>query len=397
MKMTKKNITFCALVLILVFESIIKYQGVNWVTNEYGTLASMTGKSLGVFVASSLLVVSILLLFSLRKENKTILICGYFLIVFGVIWSIADYKGLTLFYLNASPILLICFGMIYMIGQSNIIQLCMEKSCGYLAIFYTVLSFINALYFMKNYTKMRMADGKVIEYFALALFLTAIWNLVAVQSKTSVFLIYILCVIHIITSSIIVSRGWFLQACTLTVFCHLSNSDRSSKYKVVRIFVTILCSLIVGIILMYYFNDSFEFLFARLYEDTRTGQYQIFFKQVSIIDLLVGKGLNAHYKFGANGDYQAIDNQFIYWMFKYGAFPMICYLTPFVLAIVRAFVNHDSRELLLKRIYVPLMWVASMAGISIYYGLKMDIAHFYILLTIVRLAIKPYISIRGGK
>ena len=82
--------------------------------------------------------------------------------------------------------------------------------------------------------------------------------------------------------------------------------------------VLLLIIAILGI--SYIFPEVTGNLFERGFEDTRSGQYIVFFAQHSWSDLICGLGLNATYSYLGNDNYPFFDNQFMFVMFHYGIF-----------------------------------------------------------------------------
>ena len=85
---------------------------------------------------------------------------------------------------------------------------------------------------------------------------------------------------------------------------------------------------IVGI--SYIFPNITGSLFERGFEDTRSGQYVVFFlNNTHGMILLLGLGLNATYTYLGNDFYPYFDNQFMFIMFHYGILPVISWIVVY--------------------------------------------------------------------
>jgi hypothetical protein len=388
MKKINTSFVFLVLVFTLVLESILKYIGVEWIANEYGTLASMGGNSLGrikvlCFVELIILVIGC---FPIKKNKLTF--CALLMILFGVFWSTYSFHGMAFFYWADSPLLLLQTGIIYIVAQNYKVQYWFEKTCGLLAILYTVLAFYNGVYFVTYYSGMRMADGIVIEYFYTALFLTAIWNSVMDRTRKNVILVCLMSVIIFICAIITSSRGWIFQASILVVFCYFTSSNRKASFKIITLCIFFLAIFAIYATLINFFDSALFLVISRVNEDTRFGQYTMFFEQVPIRKLITGAGADASYDFAGVTDYKYIDNLFLYLLFHYGLVPTLLYLYPYVKAL---FIQRNSIELSWwKKNCAVLMWLAAMMGVSIYCSLKLDIAQLYLSIVSIRFSLRHY-------
>ena len=113
-------------------------------------------------------------------------------------------------------------------------------------------------------------------------------------------------------------------------------------------------------------------LFNRIGEDTRSGQYEIFFSQVSPLSLLWGNGINAGYSFLGNSNYKYFDNQFIYMMFHYGMIPILCMIgviSDLFRKIKRSNLNKDEKAFIFGCRLMSIFFLAALGGLSVYYKL----------------------------
>lgn len=116
------------------------------------------------------------------------------------------------------------------------------------------------------------------------------------------------------------SRGWVLQTLVL-LFVFVAVLGNRNRY--VKFLMGLLLIFIAILGVSYVFPEITGNLFNRGVEDTRSGQYVIFFAQHSWKDLILGLGINASYSYLGNVNYTYFDNQFMFVMFHYGIFPVI--------------------------------------------------------------------------
>lgn len=382
LKITVKELFFYLLVFTLVAESILKYINSAWVSNEYGTVISNTGKVMAEWKIAQIILVVILFFISFPIKRNIITICGVFLIGIGSIWLAKDFNDITIFYSQTTSVTLIIIGMIFIIAQNRSIYCCVEKLCPILAILYTVLCFFSAIDFMRTYSVARMADGYIIEYFSFGLFMTGIWCEFAGKSKRNTVLIYLCCFMLIYSSIIIASRGWMIQSVLLFIFCYLSFSNKRLRSRIFRILFLIVLMYIVYRIMQYFLGNQIEYLFARFSEDTRSNQLETFFEQVPFSKLLIGQGVDASYIYGKKGSYKYIDNQFLFIMFRYGILPIVLYVFPFVYSFIKTG-KKNGIFYWIKRNFVLIMWLLAMGGLSIYYAIKLDILQVFLFVSTI--------------
>ncbi|RHM03846.1 hypothetical protein DWZ83_10960 [Amedibacillus dolichus] len=173
----------------------------------------------------------------------------------------------------------------------------------------------------------------------------------------------------IIASFIIQSRAWLLQSLLLLFifFIIVGKGNRYIKFLmgVLLIFITIL-----GISCI--FPEVTGNLFGRGLEDTRSGQYAVFFAQHSWSDLIGGLGLNATYRYLGNNYYPYFDNQFMFIMFHYGVLPVISWLSVYFSVFKRQRdCDKQSRKIIKAAKFVGGFILLAYLGLSTYYQIEL--------------------------
>lgn len=116
-------------------------------------------------------------------------------------------------------------------------------------------------------------------------------------------------------------------------------------------------------------NKAVDGLIGRLDEDTRGGQYQAFFEQIPILQLVTGGGPNAGYDFSGRSDYQYIDNQHLFILMKFGLLAWGAYAyTVFAPAFRVLFGRSDYPARGIA--YLLLLWGLSLAGLSVFQNIR---------------------------
>ena len=133
------------------------------------------------------------------------------------------------------------------------------------------------------------------------------------------------------------------------------------------------------IMAQHFLGDQIRFIISRFSKDTRSGQLMEFFSQVPLSKLAVGQGMNASYSFAGQSSYKYIDNQFLFFMFRYGVIPLVLYLLPFACSLFGKSCRNKAASWLSQK-FVIIMWLLAMGGLSVYFTLRIDISGFFILI-----------------
>lgn len=387
---SKKYSLLYLLLSVLIYESIVKYIGVSWNSTVYSNVVTMQGKTIPMLKYVELALI-LFLCFSKRTfQNKVSFWAGFLLLALGIFWCLLNLNsGLTIVYLNTSPVLLVEMGCIYLFLQDQEIRKKLISLCGFLAVFFTALTLIDLLNFLRDFSLTRMANGNVIEHYANALFLLAVWNCFIDHKSRKVILLYGCSIGLLLMSVFITSRGWMFQAVILLTTVYMSNSQRNIIEKLKRVTLVLGVFVLVYLVIVHYMDSAFSFILNRMGDDTRTSQLVTFFGQVSVLDLLVGRGPYATYVW--NGvKYAYVDNIFLFWMYRYGAASVLAYWMPFLYGLFSRQRNSALKTKLPYNVMI-LMWMMAMGGLCIYYNIRVDIANIYLIMCIV-----DYIELKNG-
>ena len=199
------------------------------------------------------------------------------------------------------------------------------------------------------------------DYFALGI--SYMWILAAFASEQQCGYLkkVLLCAGSILFAFLIATRSWVIQSVLILLYIAVSSPSMSKRFR--RVLYTIV--LVIGVVLVasMVFPDALSTFADRMGEDSRSGQYDIFFSQVDPLSLVLGNGSTAGYVYGAQTNYLFFDNQFIFLMFHYGIIPAV--LLAFVL--IKTIVSSDTTNGVSCR-FVAVMYLAALLGLSNYYS-----------------------------
>lgn len=170
--------------------------------------------------------------------------------------------------------------------------------------------------------------------------------------------------LNFVVVSFTISRGWLIQTLFLYIVFFLKDNTFSKDRK--KVFI-LLFAVMLGIG-TYLLRDqlasaysSYLLKFSSL--SSRTNQFESFFSQVSIKDLIFGLGEYASYSYKGNSEYIYVDNSYLYYAFHFGIlFSAILLFLP----IINGVGAIRSASLDRKVGIVLLMWVAALSGFSVF-------------------------------
>lgn len=216
-----------------------------------------------------------------------------------------------------------------------------------------------------------------------ALFVVVWMWLIGSTSKKNPFVYFVL-VNMFLLAMFCRSRGWLIQSSFMILVVLFSCKDRN---KLTNFFSGIVILCMALIVVSYFVPDLIESIIVRLGEDSRSSQYEQFFSQVSLLDLIIGGGGGATYTFNSWDNYKYIDNQILGWMFHYGIIPIFVFLYFAVKAIFSRIecLESDERESLRFGKFAILAYICAMLGLSIYFSIGVNINTVFIEIIIGRI------------
>jgi hypothetical protein len=178
-------------------------------------------------------------------------------------------------------------------------------------------------------------------------------------------------------------RGWTVQcvlAFLLLAARPLFLREAKAASSLLQSGVVAALALTIAFFLLLQFKpEAIYGWMARATEDTRTEQYQQFFSQVGVSDLLIGKGPGAGYRFGNRSNYGSFDNQYIWMLFKGGFLIALGYTVLVILPGFRLFFRARN-----ERDYAAagtlILWSLALAGLSTFNAIGFSAQNYFIVL-----------------
>lgn len=341
------------------------------------------------FAFFALFILSILLLFTKKYPNK-ITLPIVIMLIFGIFWI-----GYSILFDDISPTLLlrdsfppmsmITCGLI-MVGYNHKWWGLLKKAIFLISCVFVLYAFAEIiLAFIKFGFNYRITSGAPMYLYIVGLYAT--YGLVTLTSdwlKNKKIIVFILCILLFFNSAILQGRSWFIQTIVLFIIYVFRVRNVFKHNRLFRMTATF-APLVVSIIV---FLTNIE-LFAGLIErfqtsgDTRTGQLESFFNQVTFKELMIGGGIRASYYYNGDPNFHFIDNQVLLYMFRYGIIPTITYLFILLYPVYKSFIL-GKKKLILKSI-VLISWFLAMLGLSVYFNITFGMAHMLVMLYTGRL------------
>ena len=322
-----------------------------------------------------------------QKKGEINLIIAFSIFVF-FIWCM-----ISVFEANLQEILLsdisINLGLIplfYLLGYDKAVFESAKKVIPYIIVLMVVLILWNSISFIFQYgisVETRLSPSK--EMFSVLI--SAYWCYALGMSdnrRNHKSFKYILGICLLICAFLIRSRSWVIQ-CVLILYSIMAiGTGKNSLFKKI---LSACIVLLVIIVIIFLFPNITGALFNRIGEDTRFGQYETFFSQVSPLSLIWGNGINAGYSFLGNSNYKYFDNQFIFIMFHYGIVPILCLLgviSYLFRRIKRGSLNRDEEAFIFGCRLISIFFLAALGGLSVYYKLGWNLSTLLVFIFIGR-------------
>jgi hypothetical protein len=179
-------------------------------------------------------------------------------------------------------------------------------------------------------------------------------------------------------------RGWILQcllAFLLLIARPLFLHETKAVSKVLKNGILAVLAVVAAFFLLVQFQPAaIQGLIDRATEDTRTGQYQAFFSQMGVFDLLTGKGPTGSYADPELGSrYEYFDNQYVWMLLKGGFLISLGYTVLVIVPGFRLFFRARN-----ERDYAAagtlILWSLALAGLSTYNAIGFFAQNYFILL-----------------
>ena len=256
-----------------------------------------------------------------------------------------------------------------LLGFDDNIWNILENKLPYINILFCCCFYIAVFSFWANYGIKWPMNASYKGIFSYWFTSTCIMTFIDFPKEDKRKLIYCDLLLIIAAAFITQSRAWVLQTLILLFIFVAVLGDRNRSVKILMGFLLIIIT-VLGV--SYIFPEITGNLFNRGMEDTRSGQYVIFFAQHSWEDLIFGLGINASYSYLGNKNYSYFDNQFMFVMFHYGIFPVIAWLCAYASTLKGSKIyNEQSRIVIRAAKFVGFFVLLAYMGVSTYYQIEL--------------------------
>jgi hypothetical protein len=187
-----------------------------------------------------------------------------------------------------------------------------------------------------------------------------------------------------IPTAVVISSRSFTVLSTLALafglLCALRGRIRFSANNIVAVagVTTIVVSALL-FLLSVTAPERFLALKERVFDDSRSSQYVQFFDQVPVERLILGLGPKATYTYNLRANYEYIDNQFLYILFKLGLPVLLGYVAVVLWPGLRLLLEPVNQSQRMEGV-IFLFWILASLGLSIYHALVPNPQNFLIIL-----------------
>ena len=329
---------------------------------------------------------SILSLTGKKRINSTIL-CVLILMVSGILWTILAVQKSNIVTVVKSPVspFVLIMSVLVFLGYNEQAWETIKKFTFIFSIVYTIISAYEMMRFVSDFgfSNRLMLSGAIYGIIVVIFFtyFNLLFNDGLIKKHKIIIPIQLLLIVSI--TIILQSRSWVVHAIILLLI-YIVRLSKSYKNKIMYF---IIISIIIAVILVLgsdYLITISGGLLDRMDHDSRTGQLEAFFSQVSFKDLMIGGGMQAGYSCFGNPNYQYLDNLVLLTLFKYGIIPTLSYLMLLIVPIIYGFRNKypEARKAIL--FFIP--WILIMLGLGIFVSYSNNIYNYLIYVVIGRFA-----------
>jgi hypothetical protein len=286
-------------------------------------------------------------------------------------WSLTSYTWGEIF----SPVIVgatgpfVWFSLLFLLaGTDPGVWKAIDPTIGALACCSTLLA-LRALLTSTGFVY-GMAYSKITSYVTVLAWLGG-WTLLTATRKRGwpLFLRTIPFLTFVLLAVYSQARSWITLSLILSCFfLRLRYKERGSIRTVLAVvaggaIVAVISAMCVYAIAPERIQDSLDGLKDRLYDDTRSSEYEEFAADVPLSDLLFGRGPKGTWYWSVAGDYQFFDNGYLWMLFIGGVPTLLSYCAIVVLPALQA-AWWQPRGLDGAAVFLVLLWAIALTGLS---------------------------------
>lgn len=383
-KFTINEILFEAYIFCAIVGGIFKCVIGRW-EPIYDTYRFVSQGRIGTLLSSLSFLILLILIFrcNIKYQKQmpkkivylnTILLCYYF------VWTMISLRNNSIqsVFFDGLATSIILLTLTCSLGFDSAIWNIVKKRILFISSILGVIFFLAVFSFWGQYGMKWPTNASYKGVFTY--WITSVWILTFIyyNDKKKRKIIYLMNSMVVIAAFITQSRAWVLQTLILLFVTFVLSGRRNKGFKILMGCLLVLIAL-VGI--SYIFPNVTGSLFKRGLEDTRSGQYVVFFSQHKFSDLFLGLGLNATYRYLGNSFYPYFDNQFMFIMFHYGMLPVTAWLTVYFSLFKRKRL-HITEDIQIAQAakYVGTFVLMAYLGLSTYYQIELGYSSVLIMI-----------------
>ena len=385
-KYTINELIFEIYLICVILGSLLRNMLGEW-EPVYDTYRFVSKGRWGTFFLSFSSIIILVLIFRcfiqyIKKVHAGIRILIISSIIYYLIWTVlaldkAPAQSVFFESISTSVILL---PVAALLGFDDNIWNILENKLPYINILFCCCFYIAVFSFWANYGIKWPMNASYKGIFSCWFTSACIMTFLDFPQKDKRKLIYCNLLLIIAAAFITQSRAWVLETLILLFIFVAVLGDRNRSVKILMGFLLIIIA-VLGV--SYIFPEITRNLFNRGMEDTRSGQYVIFFAQHSWEDLIFGLGINASYSYLGNKNYTYFDNQFMFVMFHYGIFPVIAWLCAYASTLKGSKIyNEQSRIVIRAAKFVGFFVLLAYMGVSTYYQIELGYSGVIVMMLI---------------
>lgn len=315
----------------------------------------------------------------IKYFSRLVQIIVFVIVSISTAWMLITLTGnntiFTIFVRQYSPYMFV-FAIVLVLGRdSYTFNRCISIS-KYVMLGALLLTIYQELAFMLTYGFTMRSQSSAIHVFYWDGIMSWLFWIFNTDSRENVVVAKIGTALLVVAAFLSSSRSNIL----ISLLCVFLFYRRNSEYKKIKIgaYVRLAITALIAIILFNHFvPEMYNSMLDRLFSDSRGGQIEVFFQQVSFLDLLIGKGAGATYSFSRFQNFAYVDNANIVMMFRYGMLPTIGMLALFCMAVGKSWLYHKNRSW-----QIVFIWLLVTNGFSVYLNYKITWGYFLLWLTV---------------
>lgn len=306
----------------------------------------------------------------IKQMPKLIVCINMMLIVYYFVWTVISLKDNTFqeVFFEGLATSIILLSLTCVLGFDSAIWEIVKKRVLFICFLLGIVFFFSVFSFWSQFGIKWPTNASYKGIFSY--WITSVWVLTFIycDDKKRKKLVYFMNTMIVVAAFITQSRAWVLQTLILLFITFVLSGKRNKGFKFLMGCLLVAIA-IIGV--SYVFPNVTGDLFERGLEDTRSGQYVIFFSQHKMSDLILGLGLNATYRYLGNNFYPYFDNQFMFVMFHYGVLPVLSWLIVYFSIFKRGkfHISEDEKVIRAAR-YVGTFVLMAYLGLSTYYQIE---------------------------